>query len=149
MIQLIYISRARQQISQSDLLNMLEDFRANNQRMDVTGLLLYDGKGAFIQVIEGDEPEISALFGRIKQDERHEQVHLLGLHPIQQREFPDWQMGFKLLTDYNEQDIPGLSHFLEQVDPAGNTHEVMTFAKELLTFFRQGISDNPEEAPAF
>lgn len=136
MIQLIYVSKATQRPTEERLVEMLQHFRTNNKRALVTGLLLYDGRGTYIQALEGEEPTVTALFDKIKQDSRHERVNLLGKHPIYQRDFPEWQMGFKRLSDYKDKAIPGLSDFLEQ-NPEDKTSLVSgSFALDLLDYFK-------------
>ncbi|SFB64637.1 Sensors of blue-light using FAD [Rhizobium sp. NFR07] len=72
---------------------LLEKSRANNLRDGITGALLFN-KGCFAQVLEGSLDKVEAAFERIQQDERHGDVSLLALDPIEQRSFPNWAMGF-------------------------------------------------------
>jgi len=64
---------------------------------------LYNGKGTFLQVIEGGEKEIDSLYEKIKVDNRHHRVAFIGKKRISNRNSPNWKMGFKNIgsTDIN------------------------------------------------
>lgn len=110
LVQLVYVSRATRELSTEDLTQLLSKIRPNNQSNSITGMLLFDG-GAFMQVIEGDSASISHLFSRIQLDSRHENiVHILE-KPIVKRQFPDWSMGFRDITDDMLSSIDGLNDF--------------------------------------
>lgn len=74
--------------------------RRNNDRDDITGALIFNS-GCFAQVLEGPLGSIEAAFERIQQDERHGEVSLLSLEPVEARSFPHWAMGFVGLSDEN------------------------------------------------
>ncbi|MDY8109255.1 BLUF domain-containing protein [Fulvimarina sp. 2208YS6-2-32] len=73
--------------------DILAKSRINNTRDQITGALLFNA-GCFAQVLEGPLPNIEAAFERIQQDDRHGDVSLLALDPIDTRSFPNWAMGF-------------------------------------------------------
>jgi hypothetical protein len=76
-----------------DIEHMLARARARNQRQRITGLLLhYDG--AFIQHIEGPEPQLNSLYADIRADHRHKSLIELMHEPVVMREFQSWSMGF-------------------------------------------------------
>ena len=54
MHQLVYVSAATHAFTKSELLELLNKARANNQRLGITGLLLFKD-GDFIQLLEGDK----------------------------------------------------------------------------------------------
>lgn len=93
MLQIIYFSTAIPEINISSVRNILECSRQHNHDNDVTGILFYDGRN-FIQVIEGEDSTIEALFSKISSDRRHYDVRLLSRMDIPQREFGDWLMAF-------------------------------------------------------
>ncbi|RFC61967.1 BLUF domain-containing protein, partial [Fulvimarina endophytica] len=51
------------------------------------------------QVLEGPLANVEAAFERIQQDDRHGDVSLLALDPIETRSFPNWAMGFVGTSD--------------------------------------------------
>lgn len=93
--QLVYASKSYQQHDKDSLEKMVIGFRENNRDMDITGLLLYDDFGIFLQLIEGDEAVINGLYERIENDTNHGQVTLLHKQYANQRLFPDWRMGLQ------------------------------------------------------
>lgn len=93
MHELIYISAARRLFDSGQLAGLLEQARRNNAKLGVTGILLYEG-GSFIQVLEGDQDAVEALYQRVSADDRHYRVQRLRERPIKTRSFADWTMGF-------------------------------------------------------
>jgi hypothetical protein len=69
----------------------------NNQERDITGLLPYH-EGPIMQVLEGDELNVCALYGKIKRDPRHTGCMILSTRTAEQREFSDWFMGYRNLS---------------------------------------------------
>ena len=103
-----YRSIAVREFSREELEAMLVDFRVKNQRLGITGLLLYRAN-SFIQFLEGEELKVMALFGQIRTDERHENVHLFLHKPIETRVFPDWWMRFRWLDGEDEFNMSDLT----------------------------------------
>ena len=102
--QLLYVSRAAHPMSEGGLGDLLVEAREYNAANDITGLLLFGGEH-FYQILEGDENDVRALFGRIELDRRHVDVTLISTREIPDRSFPRWWMGFKALpnTDITSQ----------------------------------------------
>ena len=48
----------------------------------------------FIQALEGPEDAVEAILHRIGQDPRHRGMQLILSYDDENREFPDWNMGF-------------------------------------------------------
>lgn len=76
----------RQEIEQ-----ILATSRDNNSRCDVTGALIFNA-GCFGQVLEGHLEDIEETFERIQRDERHGDVSILAMEPIEHRNFARWSM---------------------------------------------------------
>jgi hypothetical protein len=132
LIQLIYASSAREQMSSDELTALLATAREKNARLGLTGLLLYRG-GNFLQVLEGESESVMELYNSIQVDPRHHHVMTIALHPITKRDFPNWKMGFVNLDKSNPDDLPGYSNYLQ--DP----FDPLTFGKKpslALTFIR-------------
>ncbi|NJR72122.1 MAG: BLUF domain-containing protein [Gammaproteobacteria bacterium] len=83
---------------------ILRTARKRNQHLNITGLLAY-AHGVFLQVLEGEEAKVDALFTRILNDSRNTNVQLLHRGEISERIYADWAMGsaFRLGTvhDYS------------------------------------------------
>jgi hypothetical protein len=94
MLQIVYISTARQPLSQPELQSVLAASRRNNQADGITGLLISGGR-RFLQVLEGPDDVVAEAFNRIKADTRHHAVVILSTKQVERREFGDWSMGFE------------------------------------------------------
>jgi len=88
---LVYYSQ-RNPSEDLDINGLIETCRRNNPRMNLTGLLHYNGDH-FLQVIEGGRVEVSALYHRIARDPRHNNIILLACSDVRERMFSTWSMG--------------------------------------------------------
>ena len=94
MFYLIYRSVATIVPSEADLAQLLEHARAANDARGITGMLLYQN-GRYMQMLEGEEAAVRALFAAIAADQRHRDVKVLASGPLGKRLFDDWSMGFR------------------------------------------------------
>ncbi|GAB3635136.1 hypothetical protein GCM10027422_07260 [Hymenobacter arcticus] len=90
--QVLYHSQATGTVSEGELQSLLAEARSFNTRHQLTGILLYSD-GRFVQLLEGPEPEVRALYAKIQQDQRHTQVVTVSEGPGPGRRFADWSMG--------------------------------------------------------
>ncbi len=102
--QLIYISNAIDRISNIDLVHILEASRRNNERLALTGMLLFVD-GDFCQTLEGPSQALSEMLTTIRNDPRHRNLNLLYHEPIEARSFQDWTMGFDNISRADAADI--------------------------------------------
>jgi len=112
MLSLIYVSTAVKPLSDEELLDILKLSRENNATKEITGLLLYKG-GNFMQVLEGPDEAVEALYKKIEADPRHKDLNVLSREQISARQFPTWGMAFQNLDDPHIKDEPGYSQFLQ------------------------------------
>ena len=112
MIQLIYASYATREMSNKDLIDLLEKSRQRNTRQNVTGLLLYAEK-KFLQVLEGDIKDVEEIYDAILNDDRNMSNVVYDKKTITEREFPNWTMGFRHLKKNDRDNIEGFSNFLD------------------------------------
>ena len=110
---LVYTSVAAQQFDSTQLELLLQQARSNNQRIAVTGMLLYSD-GNFFQVLEGEEPLLLKLFELISTDSRHEKVVKIIQEPIARRAFSDWSMGFAEIDPVEFEEVDGLNDFFHR-----------------------------------
>ena len=94
LVQLIYVSSARQELTDTELDAILESSVRHNTPQQVTGLLLYS-QGSFMQVLEGEVAAVEEAYGRICDDPRHHHIIEIMREPIDEREFGRWAMGFR------------------------------------------------------
>lgn len=91
MHRLLYISTAREPVTDDTISQILQVSRRNNERDGITGLLVV-GRRRYLQVLEGDERTVAETFDRIAADPRHHSCVLLGKRQAD-RQFSRWSMG--------------------------------------------------------
>lgn len=96
--QMIYISQATRKMSASDLHEILKVAQDNNQLIDVTGSLFYNG-GWFLQVLEGPTDTLKKLYHKIEKDPRHKNSRIIYEEPARFRTFTRWTMNMTNLDD--------------------------------------------------
>jgi hypothetical protein len=65
--------------------------REHNPRYGIGGVLL-QGRGIYLQILEGERGAVNRLYRCIAADPRHRDVELLHLEEITQRRFAGWSM---------------------------------------------------------
>lgn len=98
MRRVIYCSQATHDVSPEELVQLLEVSRANNEKVGLSGMLLYSSQ-SFLQVLEGDVAALSETYARIGADDRHTNLRLLMDADAAAPLFPDWTMGFEHVDD--------------------------------------------------
>jgi hypothetical protein len=94
---LIYAS---QSTTEGDCItSILQASHHNNPALDITGMLYLSG-GVFVQLLEGPEAAVMALYLKIRQDPRHQRCTLLFAEVCSNRLFHDWSMAY--LHDIDE-----------------------------------------------
>ena len=94
MHRILYISTARDPLSDKQIDAILATSRRNNRRADVTGCLVIGGR-RFLQVLEGPQEAVEQTFARISTDQRHSAIVKLNDKSIDDRSFGNWAMGFE------------------------------------------------------
>ncbi|NNJ91228.1 MAG: BLUF domain-containing protein [Gammaproteobacteria bacterium] len=135
MIQLIYVSSAVWLLSEKELIDLLNKARARNISRNVTGMLLYAG-GKFLQVLEGNSQDVEETYALIQKDIRHAGLQILNKETISERNFPNWSMGFKYLTEQETKNIKGYTDILNIKQ---NVHkpDIKNVAKHILYKFKE------------
>ncbi|QNH61042.1 BLUF domain-containing protein [Hymenobacter sediminicola] len=93
MYHIVYLSSALADMDDAALKSLLLHSRRRNEERNVTGLLLFSA-GNILQVLEGKQETVQALFDTIAQDCRHTHLYKLADGPVARRAFPEWSMGF-------------------------------------------------------
>jgi uncharacterized membrane protein (DUF373 family) len=131
MIRIVYVSVATKPFDEKELLQLLGRCRASNTERSISGQLIYSD-GTFMQVLEGPEKEVDETYARIKKDTRHKNITLLERTSIDERQFPDWSMGFK---SFNREQLEGIQGYNYQFDDDlkdGNPFASQLFVSELM-----------------
>jgi uncharacterized membrane protein (DUF373 family) len=123
-------------MSSEDLLGLLQQCRESNAGCGVTGMLLY-GNATFLQVLEGDEKSVDDLIDRIRKDPRHTNMQMLHRKTIERRQYSDWSMGFKRVSNKELQSVEGLRGFGEEDFNAEYLAQHSAVVESLMKHFRK------------
>lgn len=135
LISLIYGSTATAPFSEAELTTLLAKSRKNNEALGVTGMLLYRNSN-FLQVLEGEEQAVRALYAKIAKDPRHHSTVIIRTYEVEAREFGEWKMGFTNLEHLTAGQIPGYSDFLTTPASAEDLMQTPSYANIFLHTFK-------------
>ncbi|MFV8256250.1 BLUF domain-containing protein [Bdellovibrio bacteriovorus] len=90
---LVYFSKAAEDLSYTDIREILEVSRRNNARLGITGLLIFRD-GFFLQLLEGAEDAVRKVLSAIRDDDRNYSVKVLIETNGDERLFGEWSMAF-------------------------------------------------------
>lgn len=113
-----YVSASANYMTDEEIAAILVTSRSNNTGRGLTGALMYH-RGRFIQILEGPDDQVRSRFDVISADPRHNSIHVVSDEPIDERQFPEWTMGFRPLTDDSIKTLDGYDDFFD-----GSTGEV-------------------------
>ena len=130
-----YVSTETGDLGLSGMVELLTEARRINTSRDITGLLLHRER-SFYQVLEGAEDVVRQTFDSIEKDQRHTAIDVLFEGEVDEREFPDWQMGFLNLDGVEVGTLQGYSDFLSREDNAKDFLENLSRGKRLALMFR-------------
>jgi hypothetical protein len=88
---MLYISTAVGPITTAVTGTILRSAQAHNAANGITGVLC-QGRGVYLQVLEGERSKVDALYARITLDKRHHQVVLHQQEDISRRRYGKWAM---------------------------------------------------------
>jgi len=109
---LIYVSEAATAVTDDYLMAMLEEYRVSNLKLNITGLLLYH-RDVFLQVIEGELPDLTQAYAQLTKDLRFKNIQVLAAGVTDGRMFKSWRMGF---VTTNKQDMADVKAYLNPLD---------------------------------
>lgn len=135
---LIYVSSAVRAFSEEELADLLSTSRENNARLSVTGMLLYKD-GNFMQVLEGEEGRVRSLYAKIARDPRHSGEIVLQQGYSEERDFPEWTMGFQNLDSPETSSTPGYSEFMNVPLTGKEFSENPSRSQKLLLTFKRSM----------
>ena len=133
---LMYRSRSRipAEDRKRELGGLFTQARSANKSKGITGALLVHDDW-FVQVLEGDEAPVRALYDTIARDPRHESVTLLDGREVPGRRFGRWAMA--RVSDDGDRDIPLIAH-TDGISPAAG-HRTTPEQEELLDVMRGAV----------
>ena len=130
MLQLIYISTAREPITTAMCDDILAVSRRNNRQKGITGLLVA-GRKRFLQALEGPEAEVRTTYQRIAADPRHFACVLLSEAHVEQRQFGAWDMASQAADEGQAgDDLPAtVAALVAPIDDANLRAQFLGFAE--------------------
>lgn len=88
---MLYVSTAVGPITTTVTGTILRSAKAHNASNGITGVLC-QGRGVYLQVLEGERSQVEALYARISLDKRHHQILLRQQEDISHRRYGKWAM---------------------------------------------------------
>ena len=88
---MLYISTAVGPITTAVTGTILRSAQLHNPANGITGVLC-QGQGVYLQVLEGERSRVDALYARILQDKRHQNIVLRQQEDINRRRYGKWAM---------------------------------------------------------
>lgn len=88
----LYRSKARRNLGQAAVLDIVTTSARANAREGLTGFLHFD-RGYFLQYLEGPKGPLARKVARIHKDRRHSEMVILADGTIDERFFESWDMG--------------------------------------------------------
>ena len=131
MIFILYLSRASEDCLNSDISDILKSSRKNNAEMGVTGILVHKNR-EFLQYIEGPKDIVKPLYDKIKSDQRHKGIKIVEKGSMEERVFPNWEMGFANEVNFQPLQMKWEMDKLAQFSFAENMEECMNIVREFI-----------------
>jgi hypothetical protein len=116
---IIYVSTSVKLMHENQLLDILHNSRLHNAALNISGVLLYSD-GMFIQVLEGKDTVIDALYARIQADQRHKNIITIIDEPIIEKSFGQWLMGFAVTDSKKTEKLLGYLRSINELDLTGS-----------------------------
>lgn len=134
MYRLVYVSHARESLTDDDIAHILDVSVNNNYERFITGFLV-QSHGRFMQVLEGEEDEVRQIYEKILVDHRHTGVTQIVGETVKERAFPDWSM------NYHRVDGPaGSARMVVRRDEPIDSLMPATMPRDLLYLFGKFIT---------
>ena len=136
MLSIVYSSRASEKFDEEALASLLAQSRANNERLELSGMLLFR-EGRFLQILEGPDEALRERYAVIADDPRHTQVHTLIEEAIDHRFFAQWSMRYEVITDADAATAPGYRTSFEDLEREVGSSGTIPALRELIRWFQQ------------
>ena len=125
---IVYVSTAVKLMHENQLFDILHNSRQHNAALNISGILLYS-EGTFIQVLEGKDAVIDALYSRIQADQRHKNVVKLLDEPIAEKSFSQWLMGFAVTDSAKTEKLLGYLRSIKELELNRYNNDAITAIK--------------------
>jgi len=95
---LCYVSSSTPNLKSEDLEQLFSRTKRNNLKSNISGILIFNS-GNFLQIMEGEQKNISKLYKKISKDKKHTNLIKLIEMPLSERLFADYETGFSIIKD--------------------------------------------------
>lgn len=127
---LIYVSTATAGLSLDDFLAILTASQRNNQRLGITGLLVFNGTN-FMQCLEGDKAATNDLLHHIERDDRHSGLNVVSQNQTVKLQFAEWHMAGRYLPEKHGMGQADLKEILSADAVSGATRTMFDSFRSL------------------
>jgi Sensors of blue-light using FAD len=129
LLRLVYTSRASNRCGPEALAEILNQARAHNPTVNITGQLLFE-QGLFAQWLEGPASAVQNVWSKLQRDPRHGTIQLISVCPIEERCFPQWSMA---VTAAQRDAISHVQGFVNQ--RVAELPAILSFPDQILGLF--------------
>ncbi len=91
LVRLLYVSQPVGPVTTTVTASILEKSNIYNKKENITGVLC-QGSGLWMQVLEGERHQVNILYSRIMGSRQHNNIELLLMDEIRERQFGQWSM---------------------------------------------------------
>lgn len=115
----------------TSLENLFLKAKSNNATNCITGILIYKNDN-FLQVFEGKNETVEAVFSKIRLDKRHHNIFTIIDTSIEHRFFEDYNFGFTVVSDNSA--LENLNGYLNWIRKADNmiANEIVTMVENFI-----------------
>lgn len=128
LVRLLYVSQPVGPVTTTVTAQILENSNIYNKRENITGVLC-QGSGLYMQALEGERHQVNTLYSRIMASRHHNNIELLSMEEITQRQFDKWSMALVQLS----KDDPMVQLAHPEFDPySASAKDAISILDELL-----------------
>ena len=139
LVRLLYVSQPVGPITTTVTTLILEQSNIYNKKENITGVLC-QGSGLWMQVLEGERHQVNVLYARIMASRHHNNVELLSMEEITQRQFGKWSMALVHLS----KDDPMVQMAHPEFDPySASSKDALALLDELIKTSKPIVNMEP------
>lgn len=128
LVRLLYVSQPVGPVTTTVTASILEKSNTYNKKENITGVLC-QGSGLWMQVLEGERHQVNILYSRIMASRQHNNVELLSMDEIRERQFGQWSMALVHLS----KDDPMVQMAHPEFDPySASSKDALSLLDELI-----------------
>ena len=139
LVRLLYVSQPVGPVTTTVTAQILENSNIYNKRENITGVLC-QGSGLYMQALEGVRQQVNTLYSRIMASRHHNNIELLSMEEITQRQFDKWSMALVQLS----KDDPMVQLAHPEFDPySASSKDALALLDELIKTSKPIVNMEP------